>query len=165
MGLMRILKHLWYGNMHVSNRFPKAALDRIQAAVAAAEARTSGEVRFAVEASLDPKPLFAGQAARERALEVFGSLGVWDTEANNGVLIYLLLADRDVEIVADRGIHAKVGAAGWEEVCKAMEAEFRAGRFEEGTLKGIAAVGRLLEAHFPKAGQDPNELPDRPALI
>lgn len=165
MGISRILKHLWYGNMHVSSRFPKAALDRIEAAVKDAEAKTSGEIRFAVEPSLELRPLLAGQSARERAIDAFGALRVWDTEANNGVLIHLLLADHDVEIVADRGIDAMVGVAGWEAVCKAMEAEFRAGRFEAGAVKGIAEVGRLLADHFPKVGADPDELPNRPALM
>lgn len=165
MGMGRILKHLWYGNLQVSSHFPKASLDRIEKAVAAAESRTSGEIRFAVEPSLDIGPLLEGRSARERALDVFGSLRVWDTEANNGVLIYLLLADHDVEIVADRGIHALVGEKGWEDICHAMEAEFRAGRFEAGALKGIEAAGRLLETYFPKAGGGVNELPDRPALI
>jgi uncharacterized membrane protein len=109
--------------------------------------------------------LLKGVSARQRAVEAFARLGVWDTEANNGVLIYLLLADRDVEIVADRGVHAKVGPDGWEAICKTMEAEFRAGRFEAGVLAGIAAVGRHLEAHFPRRGADANELPDAPVML
>lgn len=151
--------------MHVKARFPAASMDRIGKAIAASEAGHSGEIRLAVEASLDLAPLFKGFTARDRAVEVFSDLRVWDTEANNGVLIYLLLADRDVEIVADRGIHAKVGAKGWEEVCHVMEQAFRQGRFEEGTVRGIEAVGRLLARHFPKSGGDLNELPDRPAVV
>jgi len=95
---------------------------------------------------------------------VFGLLRVWDTEHNNGVLVYLLLADRDVEIVADRGIHRLVGEAAWQEICATMEAEYREGRFEEGTLAGIAAISALLARAFPK-GDDANELPNRPVVI
>ena len=124
-----------------------------------------GEVRFAVEASLDLAPLLKGVSARERAVSVFGELRVWDTEENNGVLIYLLLADRDVEILADRGVHAKVGAEGWESICKEMEAEFRQGHFESGAIRGIEAVGRHLRKHFPSRGGDINELPDRPVIL
>jgi uncharacterized membrane protein len=90
---------------------------------------------------------------------------VWDTEENSGVLIYLLLADHDVEIVADRGVHAKVGPAGWEAICRTMETEFRAGRFEAGVLAGIAAVSAHLETHFPPKGGDRNELPDQPVVL
>ena len=104
--------------------FPQAALDLIEQAIKAGEATHSGQVRFVVEGALDGKPLFSGQSGRERALDIFSRLRIWDTAHNNGVLIYLLLADRDVEIIADRGIDAKVGAAGWEKICKAMEADF-----------------------------------------
>jgi uncharacterized membrane protein len=103
---------------------------------------------------------------RERALEVFGLLRVWDTEDNAGVLVYLLLADRDVEIVADRGVHRRVGSGEWEAVCRGMEAEFRAGRFAEGAGAGIARINALLEAHFPRqAGDAAGELPDRPVIL
>jgi uncharacterized membrane protein len=165
MGMGRILTHLWYGNWQVSRAFPAAALDRIGSAIAASEARHGGEIRFAVEASLDGAPLLRGLTARDRAVQVFSDLRVWDTEANNGVLIYVLLADRDVEIIGDRGIHAKVGEAGWEAACRAMEEEFRAGRFEAGAVKGIEAVSALLERHFPHTGGDLNELPNRPAVL
>src|SRR4029077_18661368 len=98
----------------------------------AGEATHSGQVRFVVEGALDGAPLFRNQSARERALDIFSHLRIWDTAHNNGVLIYLLLADRNVEIIADRGIDAMVGAAGWEKICKEMEADFRAGAFERG---------------------------------
>jgi uncharacterized membrane protein len=118
-----------------------------------------------VEGALDGAPLFRGQPARERALDVFSQLRIWDTEDNNGVLIYLLLADRDVEIVADRGIHARVGAAGWEAICNEMETDFRAGDFARGAIRGIDAVSRHLAAHFPKRGGGKNELPDTPVVM
>jgi uncharacterized membrane protein len=165
MSLSRILRHLWIGRPHVRALFPAESLGRITQAIAQAESRHHGEIRFAVEGSLDLGPLLKGVTARERAVGVFSQLRVWDTEANNGVLIYLLVADRDVEILADRGVHAKVGAAGWEAICKAMEADFRQGRFESGVINGIQAVGRHLETHFPRRGADVNELPDAPVIL
>src|SRR6266513_1544178 len=97
---------------------------------------------------------------RWRVRRIFPPLRIWDTAHNNGVLIYLLLADRDVEIVADRGIDVKVGADGWEKICKEMETDFRAGNFAGGVIKGIQAVSKQLAAHFPKQGGGENELPD-----
>src|SRR5450759_1881757 len=103
--------------------------------------------------------------ARARALEVFSGLRVWDTELNNGVLIYVLLADRIVEIVADRGIHRHVSDAVWRDICKLMQAEFRAGRFEDGAVKGVTAISALLHNHLPADGENSNELPDKPLLM
>ena len=118
-----------------------------------------------VEGALDGAPLFRNQPARERALDIFSHLRIWDTAHNNGVLIYLLLADRDVEIVADRGIDAHVGAAGWEKICVDMETAFRAGQFERGVIKGIEAVSQLLATHFPPQAGGRNELPDAPVVM
>lgn len=118
-----------------------------------------------VEGALDGRPLFCDQASRERALDVFSQLRMWDTARNSGVLIYVLLADRNVEIVADRGIDAAVGHAAWEAICAAMESEFRNGHFERGALAGIAAVTAHLAAHFPKTGDTRNELPDTPVVL
>ena len=165
MGIGRIGKHLLEHNWRVRRIFPSRVLAAIEAAIRAGEATHSGQVRFVVEGALDGKPLFKNQSARERALDIFSHLRIWDTAHNNGVLIYLLLADRKVEIVADRGIDAKVGAAGWERICKAMETDFRGGNFETGVIKGIEAVSRQLAAHFPKHGSGPNELPDKPVVI
>jgi uncharacterized membrane protein len=165
MSIKRIGKHLIAHHWQVRRVFPKPALDLIEQAIKAGEAKHSGQVRFVVEGALDGRPLFFGQPARERALDVFSHLRIWDTAHNNGVLIYLLLADRDVEIVADRGIDAKVGAARWEEICKAMEADFRGGNFSGGVIKGIAAVSQQLAAYFPKQGVGPNELPDAPVVM
>jgi uncharacterized membrane protein len=165
MGIARIGKHLLEHHWRARRIFPPRVLVSIEQAIKAGEATHSGQVRFVVEGALDGKPLFRDQSARERALDIFSQLRIWDTAHNNGVLIYLLLADRKVEIVADRGIDAKVGAAGWEKICRAMEADFRGGNFEAGVIKGIAAVSRQLAAHFPKHGAGPNELPDRPVVI
>jgi uncharacterized membrane protein len=165
MGIKRIGKHLLEHRWRVRRIFPPEALAVIERTIKEGEATHSGQVRFAVEGALDGKPLFKDQSARERALDVFSQLRIWDTAHNNGVLIYLLLADRDVEIVADRGIDAKVGTAGWEKICKSMEADFKAGNFAGGVVKGIQAVSQQLAAHFPRHGKGPNELPDKPVVI
>ncbi|MGY2808590.1 TPM domain-containing protein [Bradyrhizobium sp. USDA 4506] len=164
MGIKRIGKHLLEHRWRVRRDFPPHVLDAIERAIKAGEATHSGQIRFVVEGALDGVPLFRNQPARERALDVFSHLRIWDTDHNNGVLIYLLLADRDVEIVADRGIDAKVGHAGWEAICRTMETDFRAGQFEQGVIKGIEAVSCELAKHFP-APAGPNELPDKPVVI
>ena len=165
MGMQRIGRHLLDHSWRVRRIFPPTALARIEQAIKAGEATHSGQVRFVVEGALDGAPLFRNQPARERALDVFAQLRIWDTAHNNGVLIYLLLADHDFEIVADRGIDASVGRDGWEKICQQMETDFRAGNFEGGVVEGIATVSRELAKHFPKAGGGPNELPDAPVVI
>ena len=165
MSLKRIGKHLIEHQWRVRRIFTESVLARIALAIRAGEATHAGQVRFVVEGALDGAPLFRNQSARERALDMFSQLRIWDTEHNNGVLIYLLLADRKVEIIADRGIDARVGEAGWQAICHAMEAEFRSGRFEAGVIKGIAAVSEVLAKHFPPQGPRLNELPDQPVVM
>jgi uncharacterized membrane protein YgcG len=165
MGIRRIGKHLLEYRWRVRASFPPEVLAAIEQAIKAGEATHAGQVRFVVEGALDGAPLFRDQPARERALDIFSQLRIWDTAHNNGVLIYLLLADRNVEIVADRGIDAKVGAQGWEKICAAMETDFKAERFESGVIKGIEAVSRQLAAYFPPHGAGRNELPDAPVVI
>ena len=145
--------------------FPQAALDAIERAVRDSEMRHGGEIRFAIENSLAPVLVWRGMGGRERAVEMFSNLRVWDTEHNSGVLIYLLLADHDIEIVADRGIAARVDPAEWEQVAQAMEAAFRNGRFEQGALAGIARISDLLAEHFPPSGHNPDELANRPVIV
>lgn len=165
MDIKRIIKHLTFGQAALRRSFPRSALQNIERTIAAVEQTHAGQIRFAVEAALDLAPLLAGQSARQRAIEVFSRLHVWDTEHNNGVLIYLLLADRDVEIVADRGVHAKLGQAIWEDICREMEAAFREGRFEEGVIAGIRRVGSYLAEHYPQVGSKTNELSDQPVIL
>jgi uncharacterized membrane protein len=165
MGIRRIGKHLLEHHWRVRRIFPRKVLAAIEQAIKAGEATHSGQLRFVVEGALDGKPLFKNQSARERALDIFSHFRIWDTAHNNGVLIYLLLADRKVEIVADRGIDARVDAAGWQKICAEMETDFRSGNFEAGVIKGIEAVSRQLAAHFPKHGAGRNELPDAPVVI
>jgi uncharacterized membrane protein len=165
MAIQRIIKHLITGSMAVRAAFPAHSLHAIEQAIHEAEANHAGQVRFAVEASLDFVALWRHQTASERAIDMFSQLRVWDTEHNNGVLIYLLLADRDVEIVADRGIHSKLDKAGWEEICLEMESAFRLGKFEVGVIKGIHAVSSHLQRYFPKKSTPVNELPDKPIIL
>ncbi|MEA2823425.1 MAG: hypothetical protein QOJ86_5429 [Bradyrhizobium sp.] len=165
MSIKRIGKHLLEHRWRVRRVFPKHVLASIERAIKASEATHSGQIRFVVEGALDGAPLLRDQSARDRALDVFSHLRIWDTAHNNGVLIYLLLADRDVEILADRGIDAKVDAAEWEKICRAMEADFGKGNFQAGVLKGIEAVSRHLAKHFPKRGAGTNELPDAPVVM
>jgi len=163
--MRRLIKHLFYPPWLARRAFPVAVRHRIESAIAESEVRQGGEIRFAVEAALDFRPLLRGETARERGIEVFTDLRVWDTEQNNGVLIYLLLADRDVEIVADRGLNGLVSAEEWESICQEMEAMFRRGAFEAGVLRGIALIGEHLARYYPRTSWDRNELTDRPEIL
>jgi uncharacterized membrane protein len=122
-------------------------------------------VRFVAEASLAVSALWRELSPRQRAAEVFAAEGVWDTEENSGILIYVLLADRRVEILADRGIAARVPQAEWDAICRDMEQAFRAGQWRQGALQAVARAGELLAAHFPAAASNPNELPDEPLML
>lgn len=161
----RILKHTLTPRWRVRRVFPRAAMRAIEAAIRESERSHEGEIRFVVEGGLDLPELLHGVSPRQRAVELFSRLRVWDTEHNSGVLVYLLLADRQVEIVADRGIHSRVGEKAWHEVCSRMERAFRNGRFKEGTVAGIREIGALLAVHFPPQGANPNELPDQPVIL
>ena len=165
MGIGRIGRHLLEHRWRERKIFPPKVLAAIEQAIKAGEATHAGQIRFVVEGALDGAPLFRDQPARERALDIFAQLRIWDTAHNNGVLIYLLLADRKVEIVADRGIDASIGAAGWQQICADMEREFRTGNFQAGIIGGIDAVSKQLAAYFPHHAGDPNELPDAPVVI
>jgi uncharacterized membrane protein len=161
----RFLDHITTDQGSVRRAFDEAAMKAIEAATAAGELTHRGEVRVAIEAALPPTRVLRRLTPRERAMEVFSLLRVWDTEENCGVLLYLLLADHAVEIVADRGIHRKVGNAQWQAICSALEADFRAGRFAEGVVKAIERMSAVLAEHFPRDSSDTNELPDRPTIL
>ena len=165
MNIKRITKHLLLTHWQVNRAFPSDTLVAIDLAIKASEAAHAGEIRFAVEGALHSTPLFKGQSARQRAIDVFSQLRIWDTEHNNGVLIYLLLADRDVEIVADRGIHAKVGSREWEQICRKMETDFKQANYAGAVVSGIQAVTLHLVKHFPASGAGQNELPDKPVVL
>ena len=159
----RLLRHFLMTRWRVRQTFPKRTLQSIEAAITTVEKNHGGEIRVAIEGELSTADLWRNLSPRERAVQVFGQLGVWDTEHNNGVLIYVLLADRDVEIVADRGYASKVSDAEWAQVCHAIEQAFRGGEFERGMVDGIAAAGKLVARHFPHRDRD--ELPNRPAML
>ena len=165
MSIGRWLRHLFATRWMTRRVFSPEVLGRIEAAIDAHERQHAGELRLAIETAYELPDLWAGLAPRQRALEVFGQIGVWDTADNNGVLIYLCMADHDVEIIADRGIAARVSQAEWDAVCRDMEDHFRRDAFEAGVLAGIAGVARLLAQHFPARGGDRNEQPNQPVLL
>ncbi len=145
--------------------FPQATVDAIEGAIRAGETTHGGEIRFVIENSLPGILILRGMSGRERAIGMFSNLRVWDTEHNSGVLVYLLLADHDIEIVADRGIAARVDPASWEAIAQTMETAFRQGEFERGALEGIRQISALLAAHFPPSGDNPDELANRPVIV
>lgn len=162
---MRLLKHLFATS--APRLFPADALKHIATAIADSELRHGGEICFAVEPSLHLRAVWAGKHAGDRASEVFAQLRVWDTRANNGVLLYLLLADHRIEIVADRGFDGRVSAGQWRSVCQAIEERLKVGEPEAAVLRGVEALSALLAEHFPPSVDyaDRNELPDQPHLL
>jgi uncharacterized membrane protein len=162
MNLLRAIKHLVAPDWLLRRGFSSS---RIQKAIRQSEKQHHAELCFAVEGGLSLHHLLAGTTPRQRAAEVFSLLRVWDTEHNSGVLIYVQRVDRRIEIVADRGIAAKVAEAEWSAVCRAMEKSFKDGRFTEGALEAIQSCGRILARHFPAQGARRNELPDRPVFL
>lgn len=165
MALTRLIKPLLTTHMQVKRHFPERTLAAIKSAIGDAEATHRGEMRFAIEAALQPGQVISAMTPRERALEVFSELRVWDTQLNSGVLIYVLFADRAIEIVADRGIHARVGSETWRRIADIMQNAFAAGQFEVGAVSGVAAVAEELIRHFPAAGANPDELPNDVTLL
>ncbi|WP_198288704.1 MULTISPECIES: TPM domain-containing protein [Pandoraea] len=161
----RLGRHLLMTHWKVRQTFPRKTLQAIERAISAGEASHIGQLCFVVEGALSWAGLLKGLTARERAIEVFSQQRLWDTEHNTGVLIYLLLADRSVEIVADRGIHQKVGAREWSAVCRQMEAAFQKGEYEAGVIAGVESVGRHLRRHFPARDGGTNELSDKPVVL
>ena len=162
---VRVLRHLFAPSARHS--FPEDALQRITAAIDDSELRHRGEICFAVEAALPVRAVLAGLDARARAEEVFAQLRLWDTEANSGVLIYLLLADHRIELVADRGLAAHIEDAQWQGVCRQIEDGLRAGQPEAAVRRGIDGVTALLVRHLPRIEgvADANELPNRPHVL
>jgi uncharacterized membrane protein len=165
MDIGRILRHLFMTPWQERRAFPRSTLEVITHAIQVSEGAHAGQIRFAVEGALHGGPLYHGQSARERAIDVFSHLRMWDTEHRNGVLIYLLLADRAVEIVADRGVHSRVGSNEWESICRQMEQSFKAGHFEQGVVTGIQAITQHLREHYPIYSDELRELPDAPAVL
>lgn len=165
MKLRRLLKHLLVPAWWAHRPFGRATLDAIEAAIGAAETGHRGELRFVVEGPLPLAALWRGESVRQRATELFSRLRVWDTEDNSGILLYVQLVDRRVEILADRGIDARVSQEEWDLICRGMELAFRDGDFRRGALEAVDQAAQLLTRHFPVAGSDHNELPDRPVVL
>jgi uncharacterized membrane protein len=162
----RLLRHRWMDESDARHAIPPELVHRLGQRVAASEQRHSGEIRIYVEAALPTSYLLRQATPRERAVAMFGKLKVWDTEHNNGVLIYLLLAERAIEIVADRGLSKRVDPGEWQRIVDRMRSAFREARFEDGLTQALEEVSALLVAHFPLAPGDANknELPDEPVL-
>jgi uncharacterized membrane protein len=161
---MRSLKHLLHIPWQTRRAFPAPTLAAITRAIAA-EREHRGEIRFVVEGSWPLGEVFAGKQPSERALEIFGLSRTWDTAENTGVLVYTLLCERQVHILADRGIHARVGADTWGNICRQLQTEYAAGRYEAGAVAAIAAIAAVLGEHFPAEGNKSNELPDEPIIL
>ncbi len=165
MQIQHILKHLFFLDWQIRRAFPQSTLDAIESAIHSAEQIHGGEIRFVVEGGLEGRPLWLGQSTRERAIDVFSQLRIWDTEDNCGVLIYVQLADRSVEIIADRGIHARTGSECWNIICREMEISFSKSDFQVGALAGIRATAGVIGRHFPPQNKRVNELSDAPVIL
>jgi uncharacterized membrane protein len=165
MNIQRLLKHLFVPAWVVRRAFSKSDLLKIEKAIRDSERQHDGELRFVVEGGLPLSYLFLKRSSRRRAEDLFARLKVWDTERNSGVLIYVQLVSRHIDIVADRGIARKVEQAEWHAVCRAMEDAFRKGRYLDGSLEALERVTRILARHFPPRGANPNELPDKPVVL
>ncbi|HPR07346.1 MAG: TPM domain-containing protein [Zoogloeaceae bacterium] len=165
MDLKRMLRHLMIPTWQVKRRFPESLLAQVESAIRASESAHRGEIGFAIEGGLDLPDLWRGVSPRQRALDAFATLGIWDTEENTGVLVYIQYADRAVEIVADRGITRHVAPEEWQAICRTLEACFRESDYAKGCAEAVTAIGDLIAAHFPKTDGNPNELPNRPVIL
>ncbi len=163
--LKRFFRHVWMSPIIARRAFSRTTFDAIERAIAECEKTHRGQVRFVVEAELSTAQLWAGLTSRARAIDVFSGRRIWDTEENNGVLAYVLLADRKVEIVADRSIQKLVGDERWRAICKEMELSFRKKEFLDGSVNAIRKIGIELAFHFPRQGGAVNEQSDRPVML
>ena len=165
MDFKRLIRHLAIPTWLVRRRFPEALLSRIEAAIRSSESGHRGEIGIAVEGGLGLAQLWHGVTPRARALDAFASLGIWDTEENTGVLVYVQYADHAVEIIADRAIARCVDDAQWQAICDRLEACFRAGDYAAGCEAAVAEIGTLIATHFPKTDDNADELPNRPVIL
>lgn len=165
MDLKRLYKHLLTTRAQVTRHFPPAKLDTIKNAITASERTHRGEIRFVIEAALDPVQVMGNVTPRDRALEVFSHLRVWDTHDNSGVLIYVLFADRAIEIIADRGIDAHSGSAAWERIATNVQSAFSAGDFLAGALFAVTSVSEQLRHHVPHERDGEGELPNHVTML
>ena len=163
MSITRLLRHFAMTHWYMRSVFSASVLDAITSQIKQCESTHGGEIRVVVEADLSTRALLRDQSSRERATDVFAHLHMWDTQARNGVLIYLCLADRAIEIIADRGFEGKITSQQWTAVCEALQRACSHGQYQQALCDTIQAVSKLIAMHYPKA--DGNELPDRPMLL
>ncbi len=166
--LRRWCRHLMTGTWALRRRFDDAALARIQEAIRESEGRHSGEIRFAVEACLTPLELLRGLRPRDRAWQVFAEHRLWDTEHNNGVLIYLLWADRAVEVLADRGAHRRVDPQVWQDACARLSQALQRGEGVAGVIEAVTQIGEAMARVEPaevKSHANPDELSNAPIVL
>jgi uncharacterized membrane protein len=164
MAMKRLAKHLTTGTWHIRRAISASGRRELAQSVESAERGTSAEIVVVIEAALDWRAVTRGHSARHRALEVFSRERVWDTEHNNGILLYLLVADRDAELVADRGFNDKVHPEEWQEVCRMLERESKSTDLSGGLTKALEAIGSIARRIFP-AATSPNELGDTIRII
>lgn len=162
---IRVLRHMLLPDWFLRRVLAGADLAAIGDAIAAGEKAHRGELRFVVEGTLPLSTLWRDLSPRQRAVELFAEQRVWDTEENTGILIYVQLVERKVEILADRGIAACVPQAEWDAICRLMEANFSRGEWRQGALEAVTRAGELLARHFPARPRNPNELPDQPLVL
>ena len=163
--LARLIRNLFTTTAAGRRAFPEPTLKAIQAAIADGETQHRAEVRLIVEPGLAAAAVLNGHTARHRARELFSLYRVWDTEENCGVLIYINLAERKVEIIADRGVGRAVAAPDWQAVCQTMTQGFARGEFHDSTIAGLVQLNQVLTAHFPATGSRHNQLSDRPIML
>lgn len=163
--LKRFFRHLFTTAATGRRAFPEQTLLTIEELIGQGEKTHRAEIRLIIEPSLSVESILSRLTARERALELFGRFRIWDTEENCGVLVYINMADRQVEVIADRGIACKVSSHEWENICGIMTSGFKEGNFQESTLKALSTLNHLLEKHFPLTGNRANQLPDHPVLL
>jgi uncharacterized membrane protein len=163
--LSRLIRHLRTTNASGRRAFPEATLKAIEDAIADGETRHRAEVRVVIEPALAAQAILSGMPVRERARELFSDYRVWDTEENCGVLVYVNLADHQVEIVADRGVGRVIDASEWETVCRTMTQAFARKAYHEGVLAALGQLNALLQKHYPDDGSIRNQLPDRPVML
>ena len=165
MDLSRLIKHLFSHGCKVGSHFSSKDLEVITKAISESESQHTGQICFAVEGAMDMPSLFKNQSSRECAIEVFSRLKVWDTEHNNGVLIYVLIADHAVEIISDRGINKRVDPNEWQAICHDIESKFAQGSYQQGVLSGIDKLTQVLHQHFPRTSSSTNEISDIPVIL
>lgn len=163
--ITRLVRHRWAElclNQHISPQ----VLDQLESLITASEQQHTGQLRICIEAGLPWSYIWRGATARERALSLFGKLRVWDTEDNNGALIYLLLADHAIEVVADRALHRLVSASEWQALLQGVQQDFRRNAYADGLTTVLERTSTLLVQRFPRGGPSnaEDDLPNAPVV-